>query len=78
CHNAVCWEGYRLLQEIHDDIPLTYVYSDSQSYELLQIGEVAPQVTKSGAILNGKADQIILPRDWDQNWILNTRRISTP
>ncbi len=72
------WEGYRLLQEIHDDIPLTYVYSDSQSYELLQIGEVAPQVTKSGAILNGKADQIILPRDWDQNWILNTRRISTP
>jgi len=29
------WEGYRLLQEIHDGIPLTYVYSDSQSYEPL-------------------------------------------
>ncbi|WP_210483821.1 glycohydrolase toxin TNT-related protein [Pantoea ananatis] len=29
------WEGYRLLQEIHDDTPLTYVYSDSQSYEPL-------------------------------------------
>ena len=29
------WESYRLLQKIHDDIPLTYVYSDSQSYEPL-------------------------------------------
>ena len=29
------WEGYRLLQEIHDDTPLTYVYSDSLSYEPL-------------------------------------------
>jgi len=28
-------QGCRLLQEIHDDIPLTYVYSDSQSYEPL-------------------------------------------
>lgn len=46
---------------------------------ILQIGEVAPQVTKSGAIIvAGKADQIILPRDWDQSWILNIRRINTP
>lgn len=45
---------------------------------ILQIGEVAPQVTKSGAILALKADQIILPRDWDQSWILNIRRINTP
>ncbi|XTZ40176.1 RHS repeat-associated core domain-containing protein [Salmonella enterica] len=29
------WEGLRLLQEIHDDIPLTYVYSDQGSYEPL-------------------------------------------
>ena len=29
------WEGYRLLQKIHNGIPLTYVYSDSQSYEPL-------------------------------------------
>jgi hypothetical protein len=27
----VC-KGYRLLQEIHDGIPLTYVHNDSQSY----------------------------------------------
>ena len=29
------WEGYRLLQEVHDDVPLTYVYSDTWSYEPL-------------------------------------------
>jgi len=44
----------------------------------MQIGEVAPQVTKSGAILNGKADQIILPREWDQSWILNIKKINMP
>ncbi|MDK1250854.1 RHS repeat-associated core domain-containing protein [Cronobacter sakazakii] len=29
------WEGFRLLQEIHDEVPLTYVYSDPHSYEPL-------------------------------------------
>ena len=29
------WEGFRLLQEIHDDVPLTYVYSNAESYEPL-------------------------------------------
>jgi RHS repeat-associated protein len=29
------WEGFRLLQEIHADVPLTYVYSDQESYEPL-------------------------------------------
>ncbi|EOV9632639.1 RHS repeat-associated core domain-containing protein [Cronobacter dublinensis] len=29
------WEGFRLLQEIHDEVPLTYVYSDQHSYEPL-------------------------------------------
>jgi RHS repeat-associated protein len=29
------WEGFRLLQEIHDDVPLTYVYSEQGSYEPL-------------------------------------------
>jgi len=40
------WEGYRLLQEIHDGIPLTYVYSDSQNYEpLARIGGVeSPEI----------------------------------
>ncbi|WP_029593198.1 RHS domain-containing protein, partial [Franconibacter pulveris] len=29
------WEGFRLLQEIHDDVSLTYVYSDQHSYDPL-------------------------------------------
>ncbi|ELQ5983771.1 RHS domain-containing protein [Cronobacter sakazakii] len=29
------WEGFRLLQEIHDGVPLTCVYSDPHSYEPL-------------------------------------------
>jgi hypothetical protein len=26
------WEGFRLLQEVHGDVPLTCVYSDQDSY----------------------------------------------
>jgi hypothetical protein len=29
------WKGFRLLQEIHDDVPVTYIYSDAESYEPL-------------------------------------------
>jgi len=29
------WEGFRLLQEIRDEVPLTYVYSDQASHEPL-------------------------------------------
>jgi len=43
----------------------------------LQIGEVAPQITKSGTILGGGMDQIILPRGWGQQWILNIKKIDS-
>ena len=29
------WEGFRLLQEVNGDVPLTYVYSDQDSYDPL-------------------------------------------
>ncbi|MCU6222742.1 hypothetical protein KWI06_23615 [Enterobacter cloacae] len=29
------WEGFRLLQELHGDVPLTYVYSGQGSYDPL-------------------------------------------
>ncbi len=29
------WEGFRLLQEVHNDVPLTYIYSDQDSYDPL-------------------------------------------
>ena len=44
---------------------------------VLQLGEVAPQITKSGTILSGGADQIILPRGWEQSWILNVREVNS-
>ena len=43
----------------------------------LQIGEVAPQITKSNTVLSGGADQIILPRGWNQDWVLSVRKINT-
>jgi len=30
------WKGFRLLQELHGDVPLTYVYSDQDSYDPLR------------------------------------------
>ncbi|TDB42670.1 hypothetical protein [Photorhabdus khanii] len=42
---------------------------------VLQIGKVAAQVTKSGTILQGGFDQILLPKGWSQNWITNIRKV---
>jgi len=54
------WEGYRLLQEIHDDIPLTYVYSDSQSYEpLARIdGVESPEIFWFHCAANGTPERL--------------------
>ncbi len=40
------WEGFRLLQEVHGNVPLTYVYSDQDSYDpLARIdGVEAPEI----------------------------------
>lgn len=35
----------------------------------LNIGKVAEQTTMSGCILKGNVDQILLPENWDLNWI---------
>ncbi|WP_024558567.1 hypothetical protein ACP26F_13025 [Franconibacter pulveris 1160] len=43
------WEGFRLLQEIHDEVPLTYVYSDQHSYDpLARIDGTQSQDTQPG------------------------------
>ncbi len=54
------WEGYRLLQEIHDGIPLTYVYSDSQSYEpLARIdGVEGPEIYWFHTAANGMPERL--------------------
>jgi hypothetical protein len=41
----------------------------------LNIGSVAPQVTKSGATFKGGADQILMPQSWSESWIVNVRNI---
>ena len=43
----------------------------------LQVGKVAPQITKGGTVLPGGADQIILPQGWDDaTWIKSVRELS--
>ena len=41
--------------------------------EILNIGKVAEQTTESGAKLVGGIDQVVLPLNWDLNWIKEIR-----
>jgi RHS repeat-associated protein len=41
--------------------------------EVLNIGKVAEQFTKTGTKLAGQSDQVLLPKDWDLNWIKDIR-----
>lgn len=43
---------------------------------ILNIGRVEEQFTMSGARLDGGADQILLPQNWDLNWINRIREVS--
>lgn len=43
---------------------------------VLNIGKVAPQTIKeSGTILDGNADQILLPQSWSEDWIIDKREV---
>ncbi len=43
---------------------------------ILNIGKVAPVKLKSGTILTGGADQILLPFNWSIDWIVGFRRVT--
>ncbi len=43
--------------------------------EVLNIGRVEKQYTKSGALLKGDGDQILLPQGWPSEWIKETRKV---
>lgn len=43
----------------------------------ISFGIVAPIVTKSGTVLEGGADQILLPKDWSEDMIIGYRRITS-
>lgn len=42
---------------------------------VLNIGKVAPQTTLSGTVQKGNADQVLMPRNWPKEWIINTRKL---
>lgn len=42
----------------------------------INIGKVAPQAIEStGTILKGGVDQIVLPRNWSSDWIINIKSV---
>lgn len=43
---------------------------------ILHIGIVAPVTTNGGTVLPGGAEQIVLPLNWSESWIVGYRRIS--
>ena len=44
--------------------------------EKIHVGKVAPVTLKSGMVLEGLADQIILPINWSVSWITGIRRVT--
>ena len=47
------------------------------SNTVLSIGKVASVCLKTGTILPGGADQILLPRNWPEDWIIGYRRVTS-
>jgi hypothetical protein len=43
--------------------------------QVLNIGKVEKQYTKTGALLEGYVDQILLPQGWPSEWIKETREV---
>ncbi len=43
--------------------------------QILNIGRVEKQYTKTGALLEGDADQILLPQGWPSEWIKDIRKV---
>ncbi len=54
------WDGLRLVQEIHDDVPLTCIYSDVQSYEPLACvdGKENPEIFWFHTAANGMPERL--------------------
>lgn len=42
---------------------------------ILNIGRAEKQFTKTGAVLNGDADRILLPLNYDLEWIKEIKQI---
>lgn len=44
---------------------------------IISVGIVAPVKTKTGMILEGGADQILLPKDWSEEMVIGYRRVTS-
>lgn len=44
---------------------------------IINMGIVAPVILKTGTVLPGGADQILLPKNWSEDWIIGYRRVTT-
>lgn len=44
---------------------------------ILSIGKVSSVRLRTGTILPGGADQVLLPRDWPEDWIIGFRRVTS-
>ncbi len=44
---------------------------------IISVGLVAPIALKTKTILDGQAEQILLPKDWPINWIVGFRRVTS-
>ncbi|MCH5193367.1 MAG: hypothetical protein J1F11_05345 [Oscillospiraceae bacterium] len=44
---------------------------------IISVGIVAPIKTKTGTILEGGADQILLPKDWSEEMVMGYRRVTS-
>ncbi|WDV45178.1 hypothetical protein PV797_16875 [Clostridiaceae bacterium M8S5] len=67
-------------QEIMDKLALLPEWGNTMDYvatikipkgTVLNIGKVAPQTSQNGQRLNGGADQILMPLNWPNSWIVN-------
>lgn len=43
---------------------------------IIQIGKVAPVVLATGTVLEGGADQIMLPYNWPSDWVMGYREVT--
>lgn len=44
---------------------------------ILNVGKVAPVCLKTGTILEGGADQVLLPQDWSKEWVAGYREVTS-
>lgn len=67
-------------------LALNPVWMNTKMYEakiivpentIISVGIVAPVVLKTKTVLSGGADQVLLPKDWPEDWIVGYRRITS-